>query len=144
MIAADLPSSSRAHVNYATALQEAGQADQAAEEFSTALRFNPDSAKTHVSLATVLMGKGNLEEAQTHFDEALRIDPNNAEYHSGHVYLLEQLGRIEEAAAESEAAVRLAPKLAILSFLRKRPSRISDQSVLSIARAQRAYCSRDR
>jgi len=112
MIAADLPSSSRAHVNYATALQEAGWADQAAEEFSTALRFNPDSAKTHVSLATVLMGKGNLEEAQTHFDEALRIDPNNAEYHSGHVYLLEQLGRIEEAAAESEAAVRLAPKSA--------------------------------
>jgi len=112
MIAADLPRSSRAHVNYATALQEAGQADQAAEEFSTALRFNPDSAKTHVSLATVLMGKGNLEEAQTHFDEALRIDPNNAEYHSGHVYLLEQLGRIEEAAAESEAAVRLAPKSA--------------------------------
>src|SRR5881275_1691614 len=106
-IVADLPSSSRAHVNYATALQEAGQADQAAEEFSTALRFNPDSAKTHVSLATVLMGKGNLEEAQTHFDEALRIDPNNAEYHSGHVYLLEQLGRIDEAAAECEAAVRL-------------------------------------
>jgi Flp pilus assembly protein TadD len=112
MIAADLPSSSRAHVNYATALQEAGRADQAAEEFSTALRFNPDSAKTHVSLATVLMGKGNLEEAQTHFDEALRLDPNNAEYHSGHVYLLEQLGRIDEAAAESEAAVRLAPKSA--------------------------------
>ena len=97
MIAADLPGSLRAHVNYATALQEAGQADQAAEEFSTALRFNPDSAKTHVSLATVLMGKGNLEEAQTHFDEALRIDPNNAEYHSGHVYLLEQLGRIERS-----------------------------------------------
>ena len=112
MIAADLPNSSRAHVNYATALQEAGQADQAAAEFSTALRFNPDSAKTHVSLATVLMGKGNLEEAQTHFDEALRIDPNNAEYHSGHVYLLEQLGRTEEAAAECEAAVRLAPKSA--------------------------------
>jgi tetratricopeptide (TPR) repeat protein len=112
MIAADLPNSSRAHVNYATALQEAGQADQAAAEFSTALRFNPDSAKTHVSLATLLMGKGDLEQAQTHFDDALRIDPNNAEYHSGHVYLLEQLGRTEEAAAECEAAVRLAPKSA--------------------------------
>jgi tetratricopeptide (TPR) repeat protein len=112
MIAADLPNSSRAHVNYATALQEAGQVDQAAAEFSAALRFNPDSAKTHISLATVLMGKGDLEEAQTHFDEAFRIDPNNAEYHSGHVYLLEQLGRTEEAAAECEAAVRLAPKSA--------------------------------
>src|SRR5213082_4226634 len=112
MIAADLPSSSRAHVNYANALQDAGHADQAAEEFSTGLRFNPDSAKTHVSLATILMAKGNFEEAQAHFDDALRIDPNNAEYHSGHVYLLEQLGRIEKAAAECEAAVRLAPKSA--------------------------------
>ncbi len=112
MIVADLPNSARAHINYANALQEAGRADQAAEEFSTALRFNPDSAKTHVSLATILMAKGNFEEAQAHFDDALRMDPNNAEYHSGHVYLLEQLGRTDEAAAECEAAVRLAPKSA--------------------------------
>src|SRR5256886_6051457 len=112
MIVADLPNSSRAHINYANALQEAGRADQAAEEFSTALHLNPDSAKTHVSLAPVLMVKGNFKEAQAHFDDALRIVPNNAEYHSGHVYLLEQLGRVEEAAAECEAAVRLAPKSA--------------------------------
>src|SRR5437867_1889168 len=112
MIVADLPNSPRAHINYATALQEAGRADQAVEEFSTALRFNSDSAETHFSLATILMAKGNFEEAQAHFDDALRIDPNNAEYHSGHVYLLEQLGRTDEAAAECEAAVRLAPKSA--------------------------------
>src|SRR5438874_9175331 len=111
-IVADLPSSVRAHSNYATALQEAGRTDEAAGQFSAALRLNPGSAKTHVNLAALLMEKGKLDEAQTHFDEALRIDPNNAEYHSGHVYLLEQLGRIEEAAAESEAAVRLAPKSA--------------------------------
>src|SRR5213082_3840343 len=112
MIVADLPNSPRAHINYANALQDAGRADQAAEEFSTALRFNPDSAKTHVSLASIQMAKGNFEQAQAHFDDALRIDPNNAEYHSGHVYLLEQLGRTEAAAAECEAAVRLAPKSA--------------------------------
>jgi tetratricopeptide (TPR) repeat protein len=111
-IVADLPLAARAHINYATALQEAGRVDEAAEEFSTALRFNPGSAKAHVSLATVLMGKGKLEEAQAHFDEALRIEPNNAEFHSGHAYVLEQLGRPEEAAAECEAAVRLAPKSA--------------------------------
>src|SRR6266550_2644070 len=102
MIVADLPNSPRAHINYATALQDAGRADQAADEFSTALRFNPDSAKTHVSLATILMAKGNFEEAQAHFDDALRIDPNNAEYHSGHVYPLEQLGRTEEAARNAK------------------------------------------
>src|SRR6266516_3441390 len=112
LIVADLPVGARQHSNYAKALQEAGRLDEAAEEFSTALRFSPDSAKTHVSLATILMGKGNLEEAQTHFEAALRIDPNNAEYHSGYAFVLERFGRSERAAAEIEASVRLDPKSA--------------------------------
>ena len=111
-IVADLPSSVRAHSNYATALQEAGRTDEAAGQFSAALRLNPKSAKTHVNLAALLMEKGNLDEAQTHFEHALRIDRNNAEYHSGYAYVLEQLGRDEQAAAESEASIRLAPKSA--------------------------------
>jgi tetratricopeptide (TPR) repeat protein len=112
MIVADLPMSARAHFNHATALQEAGRVDEAAKEFSTALRFNPGSAKAHVNLASILIGKGKLDEAHTHFEEALRIEPNNAEFHSGYAYLLEQLGRDEQAAAECEAAVRLEPKSA--------------------------------
>jgi tetratricopeptide (TPR) repeat protein len=111
-IVADLPSSARAHFNYATELQEAGRVDEAAGEFSAALRLNPGSAKAHVNLAALLINKGKLDEAHTHFEEALRIEPNNAEYHSGYAYLLEQLGRNEQAAAECEAAIRLAPKSA--------------------------------
>src|SRR5467141_3566316 len=113
LIVTDVPASSRAHSNYGTALQEAGQLDEAAEEFSTALRFNPGSAKAHINLAAVLISKEKLEEAQTHFEDALRIEPNNAEFHSGYAYLLERLGRPEEAAAECEAAVRVAPKSAL-------------------------------
>src|SRR5213596_2474508 len=109
-IVADLPSSVRAHSNYATALQEAGRTDEAAGQFSAALRLNPGSAKTHVNLAGLLMEKGNLEEAQTHFEQALRIEPNNAEYHSGYAYVLDQHGYDEQAAAECEASIRLAPK----------------------------------
>ena len=112
-IVADLPVGARAHFNYATALQEAGRLDEAAEEFSTALRFNPGSAKAHVNLAAVLIGKEKLEEARTHFEDALRIEPKNAEFHSGYAYLLERLGRPEEAAAECEAAVRAEPKSAL-------------------------------
>jgi tetratricopeptide (TPR) repeat protein len=111
-IVADIPVGARAHFNYATALQEAGRIDEAAEEFSTALRYNPASARAHINLAAVLIGKGNLEEAQTHFEAGLRIDPNNAEYHSGYALLLERLGRHEQAAAECEAAVRVEPKSA--------------------------------
>ncbi|PYJ01267.1 MAG: hypothetical protein DMF00_05495 [Verrucomicrobia bacterium] len=111
-IAADLPASVRAHFNYATALQEAGRNDEAANELSATLRLNPSSAKAHVNLAALLMEKGKLDEAQTHFEQALRIEPNNAEYHSGYAYLLEQLGQDERAAAECEASIRLAPKSA--------------------------------
>jgi tetratricopeptide (TPR) repeat protein len=111
-IVADLPGGARAHANYGTALQEAGRLDDAAEEFSTALRLNPGSAKAHVNLAGVLLGKGKLEEAQAHFEAALRTEPNNAEYHSGYSFVLDQLGRTDQAAAECEAAVRVEPKSA--------------------------------
>jgi Tfp pilus assembly protein PilF len=112
MIAADLPTSSRAHLNHATALQDAGRVDEAAEAYSKSLSLNPDSAKAHVSLATILMGKGKLDEAHTHYEQALKMDPSNAEYHSGYAFLLEQMGHDDQAAAECEAAVRLAPKSA--------------------------------
>jgi tetratricopeptide (TPR) repeat protein len=112
MIVADLPTGVRSHFNYATALQTAGQSDQAVQEFSTALRFNPNSAQTQMNLASALMNQGRLSEAQGHLDEALRIQPNNAELHSNHAYLLDQLGRPEEAAAECEAAIRIEPRSA--------------------------------
>jgi Tfp pilus assembly protein PilF len=111
-IAADLPTSARAHVNYATELQEAGRQDEAAKEFGEAIRLNPGSAKAHVSMASLLTTKGEFGEAQNHFEQALRIEPKNAEYHSGYAYLLDQLGRKDEAASESETAIRLAPKSA--------------------------------
>jgi tetratricopeptide (TPR) repeat protein len=109
-IVADLPTSVRAHVNYANELQEAGRVEDAAKEFSEALRLNPGSAKTHLNLGSLLMAKGDFHDAQSHFEQALRIEPRNAEYHSAYAYLLDQLGRKDEAADECETAVRLAPK----------------------------------
>src|SRR5881392_969748 len=111
-IVADLPTSARAHVNYATELQEAGRADEAAKEFSEAIRLNPGSAKAHVNLGSLLTAKGELDAAENRFEQALRIEPKNAEYHSGYAYLLDQLGRKDQAAAECETAIRLAPKSA--------------------------------
>jgi Flp pilus assembly protein TadD len=111
-IVADLPTSTRAHVNYATELQAAGRDDEAAKEFGEAIRLNPGSAKAHVSLGSLLTAKGDLGEAERHFEQALRIEPKNAEYHSGYAYLLDQLGRKDQAASESEMAIRLAPKSA--------------------------------
>src|SRR5262249_18844156 len=112
MIAADLPTSARAHLKHATALQEPGGADEAAEAFSNSLRLNPDSAKAHAGLATILIGEGKFDEAHSHYEQALRMDPNNAEYHSGYAFLLDQMGHDDQAETECRAAVRLAPKSA--------------------------------
>jgi len=109
-IVADLPTSVRAHFNYATELQEAGRTDEAAKEFSEAVRLNPSSARAQINLGSLLMAKGEFDDARSHFEKALRIDPGNAEYHSGYAYLLDELGHKDEAAAECEKAVRLAPK----------------------------------
>jgi tetratricopeptide (TPR) repeat protein len=109
-IAADLPSVSRPHADYGIALQNAGRLDEAAQEFSTALRFNPKLAKAHAGLAGIALGNDNLGDAVSHFVAALQAEPKNAEYHSGYAMVLERIGWIDAAAAESEAAVRLSPK----------------------------------
>ncbi len=111
-IVADLPVASRPHVNYGTALQDAGRVNEAEQEFAAALRYNPNSAKAHAGLASILIGKGNFDEAENHFRAAVQSDPNNGEYHSGHAFALDQLGRVDEAAAECQAAVRASPKSA--------------------------------
>src|SRR5256885_2119028 len=111
-IVADLPTSARAHVNYATELQGAGRDDEAAKEFAEAIHLNPGSAKAHVNLGSLLTTKGEFDQAESHLEQALRIEPKNAEYHSGYAYLLDQLGRKDQAASECETAIRLAPKSA--------------------------------
>src|SRR5436305_7202307 len=74
-IVADLPTSARAHVNYATELQDAGRTGEAAKEFSEAIRLSPDSAKAHVNLGSLVTADGQLDEAQKHFEQALRLEP---------------------------------------------------------------------
>jgi len=115
-VVADLPVGARQHYNYGTALQKAGRLDEAAEQFYTALRFDPVYTKAHINLARVLMDESKLDEAQTHFEAALRIESNSAEFHSAYAYLLERLGRGPEAAAEFETAARLKPNDARMRY----------------------------
>jgi tetratricopeptide (TPR) repeat protein len=115
-VVADLPVGARQHYNYGTALQKAGRLDEAAEQFYTALRFDPAYTKAHINLAKALMDESKLDEAQIHYEAALRIEPNSADFHSAYAYLLERLGRVPEAAAEYETAARLKPKDARMRY----------------------------
>src|SRR5438094_5867482 len=53
-IVADLPTSARARVNYATELQEAGRADEAAKECGEAISCNPGSGNPHGNHGSLL------------------------------------------------------------------------------------------
>jgi Tfp pilus assembly protein PilF len=115
-VAADLPSSARAHFNYGTALQLEGRLDEAEKEFNSALRSDPNYAKVYINLGQLFTSKSKLDEAKKNYERAIQLDPNIGETHSGYAYVLERPARPEEARTEYETAIRLSPKSAILIY----------------------------
>src|SRR5438132_97954 len=115
-VAADLPSSARAHYNYGAALQEIGRIDDAEKEYHAALQLDPNYTKVYVNLAVAYMARSKLDEAKKHYERAIQLEPQAGEIHSGYAYLLERLGRADEARAEYENAIRLSPKSARLFY----------------------------
>src|SRR5437763_4449002 len=115
-VAADLPSSARAHFNYGAALQKVRRLDEAEKEYNTALRFDPSYAKVYINLGQLFLTKSKLDEAKKNYEKAIELDPQTAETHSGYGYALERLGRPDEARAEYQTAIRLNPKSAQLSY----------------------------
>ena len=115
-VAADLPSSARAHFNYGAALQKVRRIDDAEKEYRTALQFDPNYAKVYINLGQLFMTKSNPDEAKKNYEKAIELDPNTAETHSGYAYSLERLGRTDDARAEYQTAIRLNPKSAQLYY----------------------------
>jgi len=108
-IVADLPRSAPAHFNYATKLQEARRTDEAAKEYSEALRLNPDSVKAHVNLAIVLSEQGKADQAIDHYRRAVALRPDYAEAHYNLGRLLVDVGQLDDAVAHYEKAVAINP-----------------------------------
>jgi Flp pilus assembly protein TadD len=109
-IALDLPNSARAHSKYGFTLHKANRFDEAAEQYRTALRLDPNGKDVHFGLGQALVAQSRLNEGRNELEEALRSDPRNGEYHSEYGYTLERLGQKDEARTEHTLAIRLAPK----------------------------------
>jgi Tfp pilus assembly protein PilF len=115
-VAADLPSSARAHFNYGAALQQEGRLDEAEKQYNAALRFDPNYVKVYVNLGQLFVSKDKLDEAKKNYTKAIELEPQIGEARAGYAYLLERLGQPDQARVEYENAIRLSPKSARLFY----------------------------
>jgi tetratricopeptide (TPR) repeat protein len=88
-----------ARVNYGNVLAEAGHPNEALEQFTLAVQWNPTDAVAHYDLGNVLVELHRLDEAIAQFEQALRINPH---YTAALINLADALyrtGHFEQAAA---------------------------------------------
>lgn len=59
-----------------------GDADNAIEEYRTALQLNPNNIEAHLKMGFLLYNvKGMFKEGMAHLSEAIRLDPDNPRVH---------------------------------------------------------------
>jgi protein O-mannosyl-transferase len=106
------PQSYPARANLGTALVARGDLAAAIDQYTEALRINPNSAETHNALGIVLSKKGLWSEAAFHSAEAIRIKPDLADAHVNMGTALGYLGRREDAISEFRTALKINPNSA--------------------------------
>ena len=94
--------SSRAERHYKRGVRNMlkGRSDKAVEEFSKAIRYNPQYSQAFFQLASVYESEGSLEKACDVYQELMRIDPTmmvEAECRLAKVY--SRLGKWQQAVA---------------------------------------------
>jgi hypothetical protein len=67
------------HCNLAYALQQAGQTDEAIEEWRQVLKFGRNLASLHSQIASLLHKRQRTEEAIRHYRDALQLNPDRPE-----------------------------------------------------------------
>jgi protein O-GlcNAc transferase len=83
----------------------------AADEFRTALKIDPQRADAHMQLGRALIRLGEPESASAEFRQAIRIEPSNAQAHYCLGDTMRQRGDLENAVHALEAALRLRPAM---------------------------------
>lgn len=106
------PDSALDRENYATALAQAGQDEEAATEHKTALQLD-SGERTHLRaiilyrLAGLDLNHSKLEEAESCLREAIAIEPNAMSYHALLAQVLKQEGRENEADEQMKLEARV-------------------------------------
>jgi Tfp pilus assembly protein PilF len=91
-----------------------GKLNEAIEQYSLAVKFNPEDEDTHYNLAFGLARLGKLEAAKKSYVEALRIYPDYVEARNNLGNLLVKEGRFAEAVEQFREAIKNDPDKASL------------------------------
>lgn len=97
------------HYNLGTALANKGDMDAAIQEFSEALRLNPNCTIAHNNLGLALAKKGNLDAAIQEYREALHLTPDYSDPHNNLGIALANKGNMDAAVQEFQEALRINP-----------------------------------
>jgi tetratricopeptide (TPR) repeat protein len=91
----------------AKALLDEGNFVEAATEYRSAIRFEPQSAAAHNGLGLALDKQGLVDYAMTEYRQAVNLDPGNAIYHANLARALNLQHLNHEAAAERGLVAKL-------------------------------------
>jgi tetratricopeptide (TPR) repeat protein len=104
------PRNAIAKVNLGTALEVAGQEEEAMRLYEEAVRDDPRTDLAHTNLGRLLASRGSLDAATEHFEAAIRLRPDSPLAHARFGVALASQGKIQEAVQHFQEAVRLDPE----------------------------------
>jgi tetratricopeptide (TPR) repeat protein len=115
-VVAAVPASVSHRFDYGVALQEAGQRDEATQQFQWVLAHDPAHSEAHYHVALLLGDEAKFDPALNELDKAIQLEPKNGEYRFQRAETLQRIGRSDEALQEYREAARLRPKSATAHF----------------------------
>ena len=89
-----------------------GSLDIAIENYTQALKINPDFVEAHNNIGNVLRQKDELQAAMKSYARAIKINPNFAEAHHNIANILKENGDLEGAISSYKLALKIKPEYA--------------------------------